>query len=185
MKKIVRGNDFTLRIPVCKIVNGEQVAFPLPACTDIVVNIVNQYRRVALSYTIDTAEDNILNARVEGDAVSVGTYALEVRGKIFGNDWRSKEYEQFAIVDNNASGDTAFNGELIEGEDSVEMNTALVILPPTAELTQLITDANTALETAKQTDATLKANESELTSIEEVEKYDITAGYPAQLKMEV
>ena len=167
MKKIVRGNDFTLRIPVCKIVNGEQVAFPLPACTDIVVNIVNQYRRVALSYTIDTAEDNIINARVEGDAVSVGTYALEVRGKIFGNDWRSKEYEQFAIVDNNASGDTAFNGELIEGEDSVEMNTALVVLPPTAELTQLITDANTALETAKQTDATLNANEYDRTVAEQ------------------
>ena len=167
MKKIVRGNDFTLRIPVCKIVNGEQVAFPLPACTDIVVNIVNQYRRVALSYTIDTAEDNIINARVEGDAVSVGTYALEVRGKIFGNDWRSKEYEQFSIVDNNASGDTAFNGELIEGEDSVEMNTALVVLPPTAELTQLITDANTALETAKQTDATLNANEYDRTVAEQ------------------
>lgn len=166
MKKIVRGNDFTLRIPVKKIVNGEQVAFPLPACTDIVVNIVNQYRRVNLAYSIDTAEDNIINARVEGDAVSVGTYALEVRGKIFGNDWRSKEYEQFTIVDNNASGDTAFNGELIEGEDSVEMNTALVILPPTAELTQLITDANTAIETAKQTDATLKTNESERVSAE-------------------
>lgn len=167
MKKIVRGNDFTLRIPVCKIVNGEQVAFPLPACTDIVVNIVNQYRRVSLSYTIDTTEDNIINARVEGDTVSVGTYALEIRGKIFGSDWRSKEYEQFCIVDNNASGDTAFNGELVEGEDSVEMNTALVILPPTAELTQLITDANTALETAKQTDATLKANESERVSAEQ------------------
>lgn len=167
MKKIVRGNDFTLRIPVKKIVNGEQMAFPLPACTDIVVNIVNQYRRVALSYTIDTAEDNIINARVEGDAVSVGTYALEVRGKIFGNDWRSKEYEQFAVVDNNASGDTAFDGELIEGEDSVEMNTALVILPPTAELTQLITDANTAIETAKQTDATLKVNEYERTVAEQ------------------
>lgn len=167
MKKIVRGNDFTLRIPVKKIVNGEQVAFPLPACTDIVVNIVNQYRRVALSYTIDTAEDNIINARVEGDAVSVGTYALEVRGKIFGNDWRSKEYEQFAIVDNNASGDTAFNGELIEGEDSVEMNTALVILPPSAELTQLINDANTAVKTAEQTDATLKVNEYERTVAEQ------------------
>uniref|UniRef100_UPI00402A214D hypothetical protein n=1 Tax=Prevotella sp. TaxID=59823 RepID=UPI00402A214D len=167
MKKIVRGNDFTLRIPVKKIVNGEQVAFPLPACTDIVVNIVNQYRRVNLAYSIDTAEDNIINARVEGDAVSVGTYALEVRGKIFGNDWRSKEYEQFTIVDNNASGDTAFNGELIEGEDSVEMNTALVILPPTAELTQLINDTNAALETAKQTDATLKSNESERISAEQ------------------
>ena len=167
MKKIVRGNDFTLRIPVKKIVNGEQVAFPLPACTDIVVNIVNQYRRVNLAYSIDTAEDNIINARVEGDAVSVGTYALEVRGKIFGNDWRSKEYEQFAIVDNNASGDTEFNGELIEGEDSVEMNTALVVLPPTAELTQLINDTNAALETAKQTDATLKTNESERISAEQ------------------
>lgn len=167
MKKIVRGNDFTLRIPVKKIVNGEQVAFPLPASTDIQVNIVNQYRRVSLAYSIDTAEDNIILARVEGDAVSVGTYALEVRGKIFGNDWRSNEYEQFAIVDNNASSDTAFNGELIEGEDSVEMNTALVILPPTAELTQLINDANTALETAKQTDATLKANESERTEAEQ------------------
>lgn len=167
MKKIVRGNDFTLRIPVCKIVNGEQMAFPLPACTDIVVNIVNQYRRVSLAYSIDTAEDNIILARVEGDAVSVGTYALEVRGKIFGNDWRSKEYEQFAIVDNNASGDTEFNGELIEGEDSVEMNTALVILPPTAELTQLINDTNTALETAKRTDATLKTNENERISAEQ------------------
>lgn len=29
MKKIVRDNDFTLRIPVKKIVNGEQVSFPL------------------------------------------------------------------------------------------------------------------------------------------------------------
>lgn len=168
MKKIVRGNDFTLRIPVKKIVNGEQVAFPLPACTDIVVNIVNQYRRVALSYAIDTAEDNIINARVEGDAVSVGTYALEVRGKIFGNDWRSKEYEQFAIVDNNASGDTAFNGELIEGEDSVEMNTALVILPPTAELTQLITDANTAISKANA--STEKANAAAVAA----EKVDAT-----------
>ena len=165
MKKIVRGNDFTLRIPVCKIVDGEQVAFPLPACTDIVVNIVNQYRRVALSYTIDTAEDNIINARVEGDAVSVGTYALEVRGKIFGNDWRSKEYEQFAIVDNNASGDTAFNGELIEGEDSVEMDTAMVILPPSVELSDLISDTNEALgkidgAVSKTDEAVKKANDA-------------------------
>lgn len=168
MKKIVRGNDFTLRIPVRKIVNGEQVAFPLPACTDIVVNIVNQYRRVNLAYSIDTVEDNIINARVEGDAVSVGTYALELRGKIFGNDWRSKEYEQFAIVDNNASGDTTFNGELIEGEDSVEMNTALVILPPTAELTQLITDANTAISKANA--STEKANAAAVAA----EKVDAT-----------
>lgn len=220
MKKIVRGNDFTLRIPVKKIVNGEQVSFPLTDCTDIAVHVVSKYKRTALPYTIDKESNDVLLADVDGTTLSLGTYALEVTGVLEGANWRSYEYEQFAIVDNNASGDTAFNGELIEGEDSVEMNTALVILPPTAELTQLINDANTALETAKQTDATLKANESERTeaeqqrasaeaqrvsaesrrsesekarhaaetermSNEEVEKYDITAGYPAQLKMEV
>lgn len=36
MKKIVKGNDFTLRIPVMKMVEGQPQAFPLPACTDIV-----------------------------------------------------------------------------------------------------------------------------------------------------
>lgn len=148
MKKIVRGNDFTLRIPVRKIVNGEQVAFPLPACTDIAVNVVNAYRRISLAFSIDAAEDNVLLARVEGDAINIGTYALEVKGRLFGNDWRSNEYEQFQIVDNNASGDTAFVPQ--EGEDSVEMDTALVFLPPSAELGGLIADAENVTSQAKK-----------------------------------
>lgn len=157
MKRIVRGNDFTLRVPVMKIVNGERVAFPLPGCTDIKVNIVNQYRRIALSYTIDVSEDNVLLARVEGDKVAVGTYALEVKGKLFGNDWRSNEYEQFQIVDNNAAGDTVFEPQ--EGEDSVEMDTATVILAPSVELSDLIDKANQAVKTSEATNTTLNANE--------------------------
>ena len=163
MKKIVRGNDFTLRIPVMKIVNGERVAFPLPGCTDIKVNVVNQYRRIALNYTIDVSEDNVLLARVEGDRVAVGTYALEVKGKLFGNDWRSNEYEQFQLVDNNAAGDTVF--EPHEGEDSVEMDTAMVILPPSVELSELISDTNEALgkidgAVSKTDEAAKKANDA-------------------------
>lgn len=161
MKKIVRGNDFTLRIPVMKIVNGAKVAFPLPGCTDIKVNVVNQYRRIALSYTIDVSEDNVLLARVEGDKVAVGTYALEVKGKIFGNDWRSNEYEQFQIVDNNASGDTVFEPQ--EGEDSVEMDTALVVLAPSVELGNLIKDAE---ETIADTKKALKGVETKMGDIE-------------------
>ena len=157
MKRIVRGNDFTLRVPVMKIVNGERVAFPLPGCTGITVNIVNLYRRVALSYTIDVSEDNVLLARVEGDKVSIGTYALEVKGKLFGNDWRSNEYEQFQIVDNNAAGDTVFEPQ--EGEDSVEMDTATVILAPSVELTQLIDKANQAIKTSEELKTTLDTNE--------------------------
>ena len=159
MKRIVKGNDFTLRIPVAKVVEGEKVAFPLPACTDVVVRIANQYKRVSLDFSIDAAEDNVILARVEGDQISLGTYAVEVRGKIFGNDWRSNEYPQFQIVSNNADADTEF-GTTDEGDDSVEMDTALVVLPPTAELSQLISDTNEALDAAKATDAALAANET-------------------------
>ena len=162
MKKIVRGNDFTLRVPVMKIVDGAKVAFPLPSCTDIKVNVVNQYRRVDLGYTIDVSADNVLLARVEGDKVAVGTYALEVKGKLFGNDWRSNEYEQFQIVDNNASGDTVFEPQ--EGEDSVEMDTALVVLAPSVELGNLIKDAE---ETIADTKEALKGVETKMGDIEQ------------------
>ena len=161
MKRIVRGNDFKLRVPVMKIVDGAKVAFPLPGCTDIKVNIVNQYRRIALSYTIDVSEDNVLLARVEGDKVAVGTYALEVKGKMFGNDWRSNEYEQFQIVDNNASGDTVFEPQ--EGEDSVEMDTALVVLAPAVELGNLIKDAEKTIADTKEV---LKGVETKMGDIE-------------------
>jgi hypothetical protein len=122
MKKIVRGNDFTLRIPVKKIVNGEQVSFPLTDCTDIAVHVVSKYKRTALPYTIDKESNDVLLADVDGTTLSLGTYALEVTGVLEGANWRSYEYEQFAIVDNNASSDTTLGDEVISG--------ALVILPP-------------------------------------------------------
>lgn len=127
MKKIVRGNDFVLRIPVVKIVSGEQVAFPLPACESIMVNLVSAYKRVALEYSIDAAEDNVLLAKVEGDVLSCGSYALEVKGKFYGSDWRSNEYEQIAIVNNNASADTEL-GDVDANEDSVEIDTQVVVM---------------------------------------------------------
>ena len=166
MKKIVKGNDFTLKIPVMKMVDGQPKAFPLPACTDVVVQVCNQFRRIPLAFTIDVKEDNVLLARVDGDKMSIGTYAIEVKGKIFGNDWRSNEYPQFAIVANNADADTEF-GETDEGDNSVEMDTAMVILPPTVELSDLINKANETLKTNKETNDTLNANEAERKKEEE------------------
>lgn len=52
MKKIVKGNDFTLRIPVMKMVEGQAKAFPLPACTDVVVQVCNQFKRIPLAFEI-------------------------------------------------------------------------------------------------------------------------------------
>ena len=158
MKKIVKGNDFTLRIPVMKMVEGQPKAFPLPACTDIVVQVCNQFKRIPLAFEVDVKEDNVLLAKVEGDQMSLGTYAIEVKGKIFGNDWRSNEYPQFAIVANNADADTEF-GATDEGDNSVEMDTAMVILPPSVELSTLIDKANEVIKTSEATNTTLNENE--------------------------
>ena len=123
--------------------------FPLPACTDVQVQVCNQFKRIPLAFEVDVKEDNVLLARVEGDKMSIGTYAIEVKGKIFGNDWRSNEYPQFAIVAKNADADTEF-GETDEGDNSVEMDTALVILPPSVELQNLITKAEEAIADTKK-----------------------------------
>lgn len=182
MKKIVRGNDFTLRIPVKKIVNGEQVSFPLTDCTDIAVHVVSQYKRTALPYTIDKESNDVLLADVDGTALSLGTYALEVTGVSEGSNWRSYEYEQFAIVDNNASSDTVFEGGTTEGDTNIEdgngdnankgcmdvkieafaVDTALVVLPPIssrATIIELIANADAAIAAVRETEATVKANE--------------------------
>lgn len=156
MKKIVRGNDFTLRVPVRKIVGGEKERFPLPACEDIEVNLVNAFRRRRMAHTIGVEDDSLLEVRVQSSQMALGAYALEVKGKLFGCSWRSNEYEQIMLVDNNAQGDTVFEPQ--EGEDSVGMDTAVVVLPPTVELGNLITGANEAIEKANV--ATERANAS-------------------------
>lgn len=182
MKKIVRGNDFTLRIPVKKIVNGEWVSFPLSDCTDIAVHVVSKYKRTALPYTIDKESDDVLLADVDGTALSLGTYALEVTGKLEDANWRSYEYEQFAIVDNNASSDTIFEGGTTDGDTNIEdgngdnankgcmdvkiegfaVDTALVVLPPVsarATIIELIANADAAIAAVRETEATVKASE--------------------------
>ena len=182
MKKIVRGNDFTLRIPVKKIVNGEQVSFPLTDCTDIAVHVVSKYKRTALPYTIDKESNDVLLADVDGTTLSLGTYALEVTGVLEGANWRSYEYEQFAIVDNNASSDTVFEDNTADGNTNISdgngdnankgcmdvkiegfaVDTALVVLPPVsarATIIELIANADAAIAAVRETEATVKASE--------------------------
>lgn len=182
MKKIVRGNDFTLRVPVKKIVNGEQVSFPLTDCTDIAVHVVSKYKRTALPFSIDKESNDVLLADVDGTTLSLGTYALEVTGVLEGANWRSYEYEQFAIVDNNASSDTVFEGGTTEGDANIEdgnggnatkgcmdvkiegfaVDTALVVLPPVsarATIIELIANADAAIAAVRETEAAVKASE--------------------------
>ena len=163
MKKIVRGNDFTLRIPVRKIVNGEKEIFPLPACEEIEVNLVNAFRRRRMAHTIGVEDDSLLEVSVHSSEMALGAYALEVKGKLFGRSWRSNEYEQIMLVDNNASGDTEF-GETDEGEDSVEMDTAIVVLAPVTVVDgnfEVLIDKAVS-ESEKKTDTKLEELKNEI-----------------------
>ena len=65
-----------MRIPVVRVYNGERIPMPLPACSDIVVNICSPYLCISLAYSIDVAEDNVILAKVEGEQLYVGKYAL-------------------------------------------------------------------------------------------------------------
>ena len=157
MKKIVKGNDFALKIPVSKKVNGDIVPFPLTGCTDIKVQLVGSFSILTLAYTLDMEHDNVIIADVNGDRIKKDVYSLVVSGRKLGNAWQSKEYEQIAIVEYNKDGDTEF-GETDEGDNSVEMDTAMVILPPSVELSDLISDTNEAL--GKVDDAVSKTDEA-------------------------
>lgn len=163
MKKIVRGNDFMLRVPVRRIVSGEKERFPLPACEEIEVNLVNAFRRRKMEYTIGVEDDSLLEVSVHSSEMALGAYALEVKGKLFGCSWRSNEYEQLQLVDNNASGDTEFS-ETDEGEDSVEMDTAIVVLAPVTVIDGnfkvLIGEA--VSESEKKTDTKLEEQKNEI-----------------------
>lgn len=165
MKKIVRGNDFTLRVPVRRIVNGEKESFPLPACDGVEVNLVNAFRRRRMAHTIGVEDDSLLEVSVHSSEMALGAYALEVKGKLFGRSWRSNEYEQIMLVDNNASGDTEF-GETDEGEDSVEMDTAIVVLAPVTVIDgnfEVLIDEAVS-ESEKKTDTKLEEQKNEITN---------------------
>lgn len=157
MKKITKGNDFMLRISVMKKSEGELVAYPLPACTDVQVRVCNGYKYITLSHEVDVTNNNVLLARVEGDQIPLGNYAVELRGKLFGNDWSISTYPQFAIVKNSADADTEF-GEEGEVGNIVDMGAVIAILPPSVELSGLIADArNIVSESKKASDTATQA----------------------------
>ena len=173
MKKIVLGNDFNLIIPVSRKVHTStgdviQDFNLLPACTDLQVNLVNFNETISLPCSVDVEHTSKLIANVDSSKLNIGNYALEVKGKIYGNAWRSNEYEQIAFVNNNASADEVFDGEIIEGESSVEVDHVFILLPPSADLTQLIDQASdTISQTNEALDHVTKAiNKAETVDID-------------------
>lgn len=170
MKKIVKGNDFTLKIPVMKKTSEGKVPYPLPSCTKLQVRLCNGFTRKVLPFEIDPEQDHVILAQVSGD-LPLGIYTIEVNGEAFGKNWHSEEYPQLELVRYNADADTEF-GETDEGDNSVEMDTAVVILPPSIELSGMIEETkglvSQSQEASKVADAAAKDAKSALAAAEHV-----------------
>lgn len=113
MKRIVRGNDFYLSIPVQKVVGGERSDFDLTGSEGIQVSLIGEFRRYVLVHTVSGTSTIV--ARVEGDQIPCGKYAVEVKGVQGGNDWRTAEVQQLQIVEYNHDADTDL-GDVVDGE---------------------------------------------------------------------
>lgn len=103
MYKITKGNDFSLRIP---ITDGSGSAYDITDCTDVSVALKSAYKTYLLTYEV--TDGNTIVARVEGDTLTCGVYAVEVKGKTDGNDWRIYLCQQICIVECSEDADTDF-----------------------------------------------------------------------------
>ena len=188
MKKIVKGNDFTLRIPVAKMVEGQAEAYPLPACTDVVVQVCNQFKRIPLAFEIDVKEDNVLLARVEGDKMSLGTYAIEVNGFMLNGvliPW-SKDDPSSPNVDKRMGLRQNIADKIALGEENISIwLKGMSFTMPCAQAEVLMRSIENYAYECFNVTASHKAAVGELKSIEEVEAYDYKAGYPKMLEMSV
>lgn len=139
IRKIVRGNDFYLRIPLRRIADGTRVPFPILSSNNVAVSLVNQYRRYLLDRKTDPSDSSVILARVEGEQIPCGRYALEVKGKLLGDDWRTAECGVIEIVEWNALANADY-GDIVDGAivemGALTVGTASSVLNPKGEWTE-------------------------------------------------
>ncbi len=121
--KIVRGNDFYLRIPVNRILysSSEQkdavptaLSMPLDECTNLRVCLLCECgRSVEIVYELPDSAPGEIVAKVPG-MLKCGWYGMEISGELLGRQFRSYERKVFKIVENNGSSyvsPSVYNGE--------------------------------------------------------------------------
>lgn len=109
MKKVVRGNDFTLVAHISRIVDFIEEDIPLLECTDVKVSLNGAYKKHDLKWRVVDGNDSLMTVNVDGDALGVGTYNLEVTGKWNNEKWRCYLCNQVQIVNCNCEAATCDN----------------------------------------------------------------------------
>lgn len=138
MKRIVRGNDFYLSIPVQKVVGGERSDFDLTGSEGIQVSLIGEFRRYVLVHTVSGTSTIV--ARVEGDQIPCGKYGIEVTGSVGGNDWRSYDCGKIEIVECNCRVDDA------EDSDGIVVEATAVVMGAVAAIQAAFADGYLTLD---------------------------------------
>lgn len=150
--KIVQGNSFKLHILVRKPdISSESnmlIDFDMTKATDIKVSLVCNFgESTIIPAHVSMALPNVVVCDVPS-TLDIGNYNVSVSWRMDGNDMASVEKNLFRIVEYNSQAQYPIC--MVEGENCKETKiaTAIVVLPATIELWQLVNLTNATLEKA-------------------------------------
>ena len=150
--KIVQGNSFKLHILVRKPdISSESnmlIDFDMTKATDIKVSLVCNFgESTIIPAHVSMALPNVVVCDVPS-TLEIGNYNVSVSWRMDGNDMASVEKNLFRIVEYNSQAQYPIC--MVEGENCKETKiaTAIVVLPATIELWQLVNLTNATLEEA-------------------------------------
>lgn len=150
--KIVQGNSFKLHILVRKPdISSESnmlIDFDMTKATDIKVSLVCNFgESTIIPAHVSMALPNVVVCDVPS-TLDIGNYNVSVQWRMDGNDMASVEKNLFRIVEYNSQAQYPIC--MVEGENCKETKiaTAIVVLPATIELWQLVNLTNATIEEA-------------------------------------
>lgn len=151
--KIVQGNSFKLHILVRKPdISSESnmlIDFDMTKATDIKVSLVCNFgESTIIPAHVSMALPNVVVCDVPS-TLDIGNYNVSVQWRMDGNDMASVEKNLFRIVEYNSQAQYPIC--MVEGENCKETKiaTAIVVLPATIELWQLVNLTNATIEEAE------------------------------------
>jgi len=168
--KIVQGNSFKLHVLVRKpdisSDSSKLIDFDMTKATDIKVALTCDFGE---SMTIPSHVSMVLPNVVVCDVPStleIGNYNVSVSWKMDGNDMASVERNLFRIVEYNSQVRCPIC--MVDGDTckETEVATAIVVLPPTIELWQLVNLTSATIEEAEELSRKMADAEEERASNE-------------------
>ena len=141
MKSIVRGNDFTIQIPVRQTSDEGIVAVDLTKCSELRVVLSGDLGSYEPSFVISDTDTSLLICSVDGSLLPRGVYSVDVNGEYYGIQWRSVKVEQIRIVEHDDDADEVIDDSVVIRIENVTISDVVLSLVRVLKLTQKQYDA--------------------------------------------